>query len=42
MTGAPVTNLRELWVLAKEHAPGTKLDAEYLRGRERLSGVGVL
>jgi uncharacterized protein YndB with AHSA1/START domain len=40
--GAPVTSFRELWVLTKEHGPGAKLSAEFLRGRERLVGSASL
>ena len=39
--GAPVFTQRELWVLQREHGPGDKLTAEYLRGSERLSGTGT-
>jgi uncharacterized protein YndB with AHSA1/START domain len=40
--GAPVTTHRELWALLKAHGPGAQLGVEYLRGRERGSGVGAL
>lgn len=40
--GAPVTTFRELWLLMKEHGPGTQLAVEFLRGRERLTGSASL
>ena len=40
--GAPIYTRPELWVLMRQHAPGDKLTAEYVRAGERLSGTGVL
>jgi S1-C subfamily serine protease len=40
--GVPVFSIAEVWVLMREHHPGATLEIEYVRGGERLHGVGVL
>lgn len=40
--GAPVYDRGDLAVLFAEHAPGTELEVEYLRGRELRHGAGRL
>lgn len=42
MGGVPVYSRRDVWLLLEEHAPGTKLEVEYLRGGERRRGEGRL
>jgi hypothetical protein len=37
-----VFSIAEVWVLMREHHPGATLEIEYVRGGERLHGVGVL
>jgi uncharacterized protein YndB with AHSA1/START domain len=39
---APVFSIAELWVLMREHGAGSSFEIDYVRGGERLRGVGVL
>jgi uncharacterized protein YndB with AHSA1/START domain len=40
--GAAAYTRRDVWLLLEEHAPGTALEVEYLRGGERRRAVGRL
>jgi uncharacterized protein YndB with AHSA1/START domain len=42
MGGAAVYSRANVWMLMEEHAPGTWLDVEYVRGRELCRGRGRL
>lgn len=40
--GATILDITDVKVLVREHAPGTELEAEYVRGRELLRGRAPL
>jgi S1-C subfamily serine protease len=40
--GVPIFAITDLWVLMREHPPGTTLAIEYVRAGQRLDGAGVL
>jgi uncharacterized protein YndB with AHSA1/START domain len=40
--GVPIFSRGDVWLLLEEHAAGTKLDVEYIRGRDLRHGAGRL
>ncbi len=42
IAGVPVYTRAEVWALSAEHAPGTELEVEFIRGGERRRGSGRL
>jgi hypothetical protein len=42
MGGVPIFSRGDLWLLLEEHSAGTKLDVEYVRGRDLRHGAGRL
>ena len=40
--GVAIYRITDLWVLMREHGPGTKFEIDYVRGDRRGQGVGVI